>query len=152
MASVVWGSPDTDVQIFNKLIQHARCDTFPIMTPTDTSVPRIALFISDPALLRETEEILQKQYSSLMLITEKDKLKEFAVPLVIVVDRIKDVDDIRKLHPVEGTRVLVILHEKDSEQMSAAFKVGADDCISHPFAENALIEKTEKYLSWARKG
>jgi len=116
------------------------------MTSTDSAIPRIALFISDPSILRETQEILQKQYSSLMIITEKAKMKDLPVPLVIVVDQIKDVFDIRKLHPVEGTRVLVILQENDGEAMSAAFEVGADDCVTHPFVEHALIEKTEKYL------
>jgi len=117
------------------------------MTSNDAAIPRIALFISDPAILLETQEILQKHYSSLMVITEKAKLKEFPVPLIIVVDQIKDVFDIRKLHPVEGTRVLVILKENDGEAMSAAFEVEADDCLIHPFVEHAFIEKTEKYLA-----
>lgn len=121
------------------------------MTTADTSIPRIALFITAPLILSETEQILRNKYSSLLLITEKAKLKEFDVPLIIVVDRMKDVLDIRAQHPVEGTRVLVIVQDGDSEVMSAAFEAGADDYITHPFTPEAFIEKTEKYLEAFRQ-
>lgn len=119
--------------------------------PDETALPRIALFLSDPVLLHEIEEILRNQYSSLLLITEKEKIKEFRVPLIVVVDAVKAVSDILALGPAEGTRILVVLREEDGEEISAAFDVGAADCITHPFEKEKLVEKTEKYLEAFRQ-
>lgn len=112
--------------------------------------PRIALFISDPQILAELETILREKYSSLMLITEKAKLAEFTIPLVVLVDTIKAVSEIRALHPVEGTRILIISQEGDSEIAGAAFDAGADDFVAYPFGADAVVGKTEKYLETFR--
>lgn len=111
-----------------------------------TAFPRMALFLSDPQVQAELEKILREKYSSLMLITDKAKLAEFAVPLVVLADTIKDVSEIRALHPVEGTQILIISQEGDSEIVGAAFDAGADDFIAYPFVAEAVITKTEKYL------
>lgn len=119
--------------------------------PADlTAFPRVALFITDSLVLAELEKILREKYSSLMLITDKAKLTEFAVPLVILADTIKDVSEIRALHPVQGTRILIISQEGDSEIVGAAFDAGADDFIAYPFVAEAVIEKTEKSLDLLR--
>lgn len=106
----------------------------------------MALFLTDPQVQAELEKILREKYSSLMLITDKAKLAEFAVPLVVLADTIKDVSEIRALHPVEGTQILIISQEGDSEIVGAAFDAGADDYIAYPFVAEAVITKTEKYL------
>lgn len=114
--------------------------------PVAAFIPRIALFISDSDIRHEMESLLRSQYSSLLVMTEKEKLKEFPVPLIVVVDAVKDVSDIRALHPVDGTRILVIGGE-NSEEMAAAFEVGADDFITHPFSREEVIEKVGKALA-----
>ena len=121
------------------------------MKSAEAFIPRVALFISEPNILLEIEEILRIQYSSLLIVSEKHKLKEFPFPFIILVDRVKDVVDIRKLHPLKGTRILVILKEADGEVMGAAYDIGADDCITHPFGKDVVIEKIEKYLEEFRQ-
>jgi len=115
------------------------------MKSIESAIPRIALFISDPTILTETEHILRTHYSSLLIVMEKAKLKEFPFSLIIIVDSIKDICDIQQFHPVEGTRVLLIV-KADGEEVAAAFEAGADDCITYPFPEGELIGKTEKYM------
>lgn len=108
--------------------------------------PRVALFIGDANILAELEAILRSHYSSLLLVTEKEKLAEFSIPLIVIVDTIKDVAEIRELHPVEGTQILLACQEGDSEIVGAAFDAGADDFIPYPFDRDTVLEKTEKYL------
>lgn len=130
----------------------AGCDTMNDATlMKQNEIPRIALFISNPELLSEAEQVLRKRYSSLLLISEKEKLKDFTLPLIIVADRIKDVPEIKELRPPEGTRILVILQEGDGEVTGVAFEAGADDFIPHPFSPDVFIEKTERYLQAFRK-
>ncbi len=117
-----------------------------IPTADSAAFPRVALFVEDPQVLAELETILRAKYSSLMLITDKAKLVEFPVPLVVLVDTIKDVSEICALGPVKGTQVLIISREGDSEIVGAAFDAGADDFIAYPFVADGVIEKTEKYL------
>lgn len=109
-------------------------------------MPRIALFLSEPARLLEVQQLLAPHYDSLMLVGEKAKFREFQFPLIILVDSVREVPEIRELHPVKGTRILAILGEEDSEELGAAFDAGVDDCIPHPFDENVALEKIEKYL------
>lgn len=117
------------------------------LSPEPTAFPRVALFITDPAVLSELEAILREKYSSFMLVTDKAKLAEFAVPLIVLVDTIKDVADIRALGLVEGTQVLIVSQDGDSEIVGAAFDAGADDFVAYPFVPEAVLEKTEKYLA-----
>lgn len=122
------------------------------MKPTDElgaaadPIPRIALFLSDETVLMELEKTLRSQYTSLLVITDREKLKEFAVPLLIVVDTINDVALIKESHPVEGTQILIVINSKDSEMSSAAFDAGASDYLTYPFVPENVIKKTEKYL------
>ncbi len=108
--------------------------------------PRVAIFLSDSEMMAELETILRSHYSSLMIVTDKAKLAEFALPLIVLVDSIRDAAEIRAVHPVEGTQVLIVLEEGDSEIEAAAFDVGADDCLAYPFDPAAVIGKIEKYL------
>lgn len=114
----------------------------PALDPT----PRIALFIADESILMELEQILRAKYSSLLVITDRQKLQEFTLPLLIVVDSIKDVALIHESHLVEGTQILVVTNSKDSENSSAAFEAGASDYLTYPFVAENVIKKTEKYL------
>ena len=122
------------------------------MKPTDEigaatdPIPRIALFVSDETVLMELEKTLRSQYTSLLVITDREKLKEFAVPLLIVVDTINDVAVIKESRPVEGTQILIVINSKDSEMSSAAFDVGATDYLTYPFVPENVIKKREKYL------
>lgn len=120
------------------------------MKPVETYMPRIALFLSDADILVEMERLLKSHYSSLLIITEKDKLKQFPVPLIVVVDTVKVVSDIRALHPIEGTRVLLVNRE-DSEEVAAAFDVGVDDFLTYPFSSEEVFSKFEKYLEAYRQ-
>jgi DNA-binding response OmpR family regulator len=118
-----------------------------IPLPTEVAaMPRVAMFLSDSEVLQELERILREQYSSLMLITDKAKLTEFTVPLIVLVDTIRDAAELRALHPVDGTQVLLVLEEGDSEIEAAAFDAGADDFLPYPFEPAAVIGKIEKYL------
>ncbi len=116
------------------------------MNSAETYFPRIALFLSEPAVHQEVERILRAKYSCVMIISDKNKLREFPMPLLILIDTVKDAFDIRALHPVGGTRILLILKEDDSEVMSAAIEAGVDDFINQPIVDGDLIEKIEKYL------
>jgi PleD family two-component response regulator len=116
------------------------------LPPEVAAMPRVAIFLSDSDVLKELEEILRAQYSSLMLITDKAKLAEFSIPLIVLVDSIRDVAEIRSLHPAEGTQVLIVLEEVDSEIEAAAFDAGADDFLPYPFEAAVVIGKIEKYL------
>lgn len=114
-------------------------------------MPRLALYISEPVRLAEVEQLLSPHYDSLMLVGEKAKFGEFQIPLIILVDSVRDVPEIRGVHPVKGTRILVILGEGDSEEMGAAFDAGVDDYIPHPFDEKIVVGKIEKYLQAFRE-
>jgi DNA-binding response OmpR family regulator len=116
------------------------------LPPEAAAFPRVALFLSNPEVSQELERILRDQYSSIMIVTEKAKLAEFTIPLVVLVDTIRDVAEIRALHPVEGTQVLVVLEDGDSEIEAAAFDAGADDHLVYPFEPAAVVGKIEKYL------
>ncbi len=117
-----------------------------LMITAENYIPRIALFLSNQNLLEKTERILRERYSSLLIISDKNKLQEFPMSLLILVDTVKDVFDIRTRHPVEGTLILLVLEEEDSEVMSAAIEAGADDFIHDSMSGGDLIEKIEKYL------
>lgn len=110
------------------------------------ATPRIALLISDPEIRSEVASILSSKYSSFLLITDKEKLKEFDTPLILIVDSIADAAAIREQHPMDGTQVLVISTTPDSEINSAAFEAGGSDVLTHPFDKKDIIEKLEKYL------
>jgi PleD family two-component response regulator len=116
------------------------------LPPEVAAMPRVAIFLSDSEVLQELEGILRGHYSSLMLITDKAKLAEFSIPLIVLVDTIRDVAEIRALHPVEGTQVLIVLEDVDSEIEAAAFDAGADDFVAYPLEPAAVIGKIEKYL------
>jgi PleD family two-component response regulator len=113
--------------------------------------PRVAIFLSDTERMAELEAILRGHYSSLMIITEKAKLAEFAIPLIVLVDSIRNAAEIRAMRPVEGTQVLIVLEEGDSECEAAAFEVGADDYLAYPFDPAGVISKVEKYLEAFRE-
>ncbi|MDD5198921.1 MAG: hypothetical protein PHC88_03890 [Terrimicrobiaceae bacterium] len=114
--------------------------------PDPAGIPRIALFISDPELLLETETILREHYSSLLLITEQDKLKEFSLPLIIILDSVRNVAALGAMHLPEGTQILVLRDPADSEATAAAFEVGATDYLPLPLSRENVIVKTESYL------
>ncbi len=110
------------------------------------SLPRLALWISDPGVQRELEEILKVEYSSLLLITEREKLEEFMLPLIVIVDTVRELAELRRLTLPEGTRVVIISGQTDSEAVAAAFEAGADDLLPYPFSRDAVVGVTEKYL------
>lgn len=97
-------------------------------------------------MLHELETILRGKYTSLLVVTDRAKLVEFQTPLVIVTDTIHEVAMLKEAHPVEGTQILIITPEQDSESTSAAFEVGATDYLGYPFVSAAVIEKTERYI------
>lgn len=97
-------------------------------------------------MLHELETILRGKYSSLLVVTDRAKLVEFQTPLVIVTDTIHEVALLKETHPVEGTQILIITPEQDSESTAAAFEVGAADYIGYPFVAADVIEKTERYV------
>lgn len=115
------------------------------MNSLDAFLPRLALLIADAEISAELEKLLRSKYSSLLLIANRKQLSDFPIPLVIMVDTVSDIAEIRKLHTAEGTRILVI-GKADSEVLSAAVGLGADDYVTYPFTESELLEKTEKYL------
>lgn len=115
-------------------------------------LPRIALFIADPTISAEIEQILRAHYSSLLLISNMEKLEEFDLPLIVISDRMSDVAKIHDLKTMHSTRVLALVDAQDNEVISAAFDVGADDYISLPLDAVQLIEKTERYLEEFRAG
>ncbi len=117
--------------------------------PNDTTLnatPRIALFISNADILHELEIILREKYSSLLVVTDRAKLIEFQTPLLIVMDTIHEVALMKDAHPVEGTQVLIVTPERDSESTAAAFDVGASDYLGYPFVATDVIEKMERYI------
>lgn len=116
-----------------------------IITPVDPT-PRIALFIAEENVLVELEKTLRARYSSLLVITEREKLGEFAIPLLIIVDTIANAAAIRESVPVAGTQILVVAKSEDSESSAAAFDAGATDYLGYPFSAEDVIAKTEKYL------
>lgn len=121
------------------------------MDSQSTCIPRIALFIRDSAILKDAEGILRTKYSSLMLLTEKEKIREFPFPLLILVDQLRDVSEIRSLNPIMGTRILVILPLQDEEIACATYAAGADEVIPSPLHAEEFLSVTEKYLEGFRK-
>jgi PleD family two-component response regulator len=109
-------------------------------------IPRIALFITDAAVNMEIERILRDFYSSLLLVTDLEKLAEFELPMIVIVDTIQEISRIRGLNPASGTKVLLIANALDGEITAAAFSAGADDCLAYPFAKDELIATLERYL------
>lgn len=120
--------------------------TAPVERSLEDAIPRIALFISNVSVLQELEAILRNQYSSLLIVTDRAKLKEFNTPFIVVTDTIHEVAQILEEHPVEGTQILIVAQEQDSESTAAAFEVGASDYLGYPFVAADVIEKTERYL------
>lgn len=110
------------------------------------SLPRLALFIAKEEILHELETILRGQYSSLMVVTNREKLAEFNTPLIIITDTIHEVAMLKESHHIEGSQILIITQEQDSESTAAAFEVGATDYLAYPFVSADVIEKTERYL------
>lgn len=108
-------------------------------------IPRIALLLEDQKLLRELESILREHYSALMLLTETEKLAEFSIPFVVVVDSITELQKVTAIQPSEGTQI-VIVSEDNSEIVARAFGLGATDCIRYPFVAADVIAITEKCL------
>lgn len=115
-------------------------------TAMTTAMPRVAILVEDAEMMPELEEILRSQYSSLLIVTDRAKLGEFDLPLIIVVESIRDAAEVRGLGLADGTRVLIISREGDSEMVAAAFDAGADDVLAYPFDREAVIGKIEKYL------
>lgn len=115
--------------------------------PSETAaIPRLALFIANENTLHELETILRGKYSSLLVVTERAKLAEFNTPLIIITDTIHEVAMLKDTHPADGSQVLIITQEQDSESTAAAFEVGASDYLAYPFVTTDVIEKTERYL------
>ena len=121
------------------------------MEPETDFIPRIALLVANEAYLSELERILRSHYSGLMLITAREKFREFVTPLLIITDTIDDVAGILNQHPVPGTQLLIVVRAEESEGTSAAFEAGAADFIEYPFVPADVIEKTEKYLESFRR-
>ncbi|GAT33907.1 hypothetical protein TSACC_22328 [Terrimicrobium sacchariphilum] len=114
---------------------------------TTTFLPRIALFVRDGEILGQIERILRDHYSSLLVISEREKLQEIDSPIIVITDSIQEVALIRDIPPVDGTEILVVARDDDNEMLSAAFDSGATDYLAYPFAEAEVITKTEKYLT-----
>lgn len=113
---------------------------------TTTFLPRIALFIRDGEILGQLEEILRDHYSSLLVVTEREKLREIDSPIIVITDSIEEVALLKDLPPIDGTEILVIARDDDEELLSAAFETGATDYLTYPFAPAEVVTKTEKYL------
>jgi len=113
--------------------------------------PRVALFFTDLAVMGEIQAILSEYYSSLLVITDREKLQEFPFPLIIVVDHIHEVAQIKAAHPITGTEIFLVARPEQSEMIGAAYDAGATECLAYPFDAEEVIAKTEKYLSQFRK-
>lgn len=100
----------------------------------------------DGEILGQIEKILRDHYSSLLVITEREKLHEIDSPIIVITDSIQEVALIRDIPPVDGTDILVVARDDDTETLSAAFDSGATDYLAYPFAPAEVIVKTEKYL------
>jgi len=118
---------------------------FPDMETT-TFLPRIALFIGDGEVFGQLEGILHEHYSSMLVITDREKLREIDSPIIIITDSIQEVALLREMPPIDGTEILVIAREDDDEMLAAAFETGATDYLAYPFAPAEVVSKTEKYL------
>lgn len=124
------------------------------MTPEPSALegtPRIALFIPDNKVHAQMVKILREHYSSLLIITEREKFKDFTIPLIVIVSSVAEAAKIQEFHPVEGTRILVVSNALDGETTAAAFEVGAVDYLAYPLRKEEVIEKTEKYLESFRR-
>lgn len=122
------------------------------MKTAEAAIPRITLLFSDLNLLQEVERALHSHYSSLLIVSETEKLKEFQTPLLIIADNINTVSEIGRLQLPKGTRVLILLEDKEGEEeIGAAFESGADTFIYRSFTIDDLLEKTEEYLAPFRK-
>ncbi len=113
---------------------------------TELAMPRIALLIGDSKILAELEAVLRQQYTSLLLITERQKLLDFDMPFVVISDSIREVQLVLQLPPADGTQILVIALE-DPEIEAAAYAVGAEGLIRYPFECKEVIAITEKFLT-----
>lgn len=114
---------------------------------TTTFLPRIALFISDGEILAQIENILRDHYSSLLVITDREKLREIDSAVIVITDTIQEVALLKEMPPIDGTEILVVTRGDDEEMLSAAFETGATDYLQYPFAPAEVISKTEKYLT-----
>lgn len=115
-------------------------------------MPRLALFLSDDKVLFELEQILRSAYTSLLLITEPEKLGEFDIPFIIIVDNQRDLAKAHGMKLPEGTRFLTVARPDDSEVLGATFDLGADEVLSYPFSSEEVLARTEKYLRNFRTG
>lgn len=107
--------------------------------------------IEDSRVRGELEDILRSHYSSLMIVSEREKLAEFGFPLLVILEGVHEVVETRSLHLPPGTQFLVLACEGDSESMSAAFEAGAADFLPHPFNVEEIIRKIESHLEAFRK-
>lgn len=114
-------------------------------------MPRLALFLSDEKVLSELEQILRGAYSSLLLVTEREKLAEFDIPFIIIVDNHRDLADTHGMPLPDGTKILTVAKPEDSEVLGATFDLGADDVLSYPFEEDQVLARTEKFLQVFRR-
>jgi len=112
----------------------------------EKSIPRIALLLTDPRASMEIQEILRQEYSSLMLISEMEKLREFDLPLIVLVDNIQDAANIRSMKSSEEARIIIISDDADSELIGAAFDAGADEYVCYPFSSQEVLQKTKHIL------
>ncbi len=124
------------------------------MTTVSSSIeamPRVALFIEDLTISAELEKILRDYYSSLLLITEREKLVEFTFPCIIILDVVTEVYELKKMDLPEGSQILVITRVHDTELRGAVFEIGATDCLDYPFVAETVIAKVERYLEAFRR-
>ncbi len=113
---------------------------------TTSFLPRIALFVSDGDVFGQLEGILREHYSSLLVITDREKLREIDTPIIVITDTVQEVALLRDMPPIDGTEILVVTRDDDEEMLAAAFETGATDFLAYPFAPAEVISKTEKYL------
>jgi DNA-binding response OmpR family regulator len=140
-------SPVRQVSDQRRLCKIHIMTTIPDEPATGTPLPRIALFLTDPRVSLEVQEILRTEYSSLMLISEIEKLDEFHLPLVVLVDNIKDAASVRGMKAQDQARIIIISSDEDSELIGAAFEAGADEYLRYPFAPEEVLQKTKNVLS-----
>ena len=81
-----------------------------------------------------------------MVISELEKLHEFDLPLVVLVDNIKDAASVHGVKSDDRTRIVIISSDEDSEAIGAAFEVGVDDYLRHPFTPQDVLQKTKNIL------
>lgn len=119
-------------------------------TDLPLAIPRIALLIADSRTSSELEAVLRQHYSSLLLITEREKLAELQAPVVVIVDSLRELQAVRELPPVPGTRIVVIAKD-DPEILAHAFSLGAEAHLTYPFNAAEVLEVTEGCLEEFRE-